>query len=493
MDIAQLFNPVEKITGLEISQGYLRATFLEQTKKGGLRVAHAEVPLPQGVIVNGIPVNKEALIQALKSFQQNNRGVFRSKYVIVAIPAAQTHMDVMKFPPLGPDQIEESIRLNLNTKTIFPMEEQEIYFDWQSAPSKDSYHREILLGLAPRKTVQDYLALCEEAGLEPLAFETPPFSLSRALENFKDKTGLLIRVLSEGVECSVISGTDLRFCRFAPMPQMENMEAFKTFLKEEAYRVMSFYMMENPHEGAITPIVLLAYFDQKKDIADHLAKELSLSVENAHFTGGVQVGDADAAAYGAGLRGLIKRDDDTLISLMPIGTEETYRKRRFLSYVSLWSDIVTATAVLLVAVFGATWFFLDMTSKKAAEQLSRSSAHSAMTDQIDALEAQASAFNATVASIAGVEQSIFPWSSLISKIIPALRHDKITLTNVNMPSPDGAIRISIVAENRDAAISFRKALLANALFATVQVPPLGINDRGNITQTITITVKPTTP
>lgn len=493
MDIAQLFNPVEKITGLEISQGYLRATFLEQTKKGGLHMARAEAPLPQGVIVNGVLVNSGALALALKSFHQNNRDVFKSKYVILAIPATQTYMDVMKFPPLGLDQVEESIKLNLNTKTLFPLEEQGVYFDWQSAPSKDTYHREILLGLAPRKTVQDYLEACEKAGLEPLAFETPPFSLSRALENFKDKTGLLIRVLSEGVECSIISGTNLRFCRFTPMPQMENMEAFKTFLKDEASRVISFYMMENPHETAITSVVLLAYFDQKKDIADHLAKELSLSVENARFILGSQVGDADAAAYGARLRGLIKRDDDTLISLMPVGTEETYRKRRFLSYVSLWSDIVTSTALLLVVVFGATWFFLDITSKKAAEQLSQSSAHSAMTDQIDALEAQASAFNATVAAIAGAEQSIFPWSSLISKIMPALRHDKITLTNVNMPSPDGAIRISIVAANRDAAISFRKALLANVLFATVQTPPLGINDRENIAQSITITVKPTTP
>lgn len=493
MDIAQLFNPVEKITGLEITQGYLRATFLEQTKKGGLRVAHAEAPLPQGVIANGAPANKEALTQALKSFQQNNRDVFRSKYVIVTIPAAQTHMDVIKFPPLGLDQIQESIKLNLNTKTLFPLEEQDVYFDWQPVSTKDAYHKEILLGLAPRKTVQNYLTSCEEAGLEPLAFEIPPFSLARALENFKDKTGLLIRVLSEGVECSVISGTDLRFCRFAPMPQLENIEAFKTFLKDEAYKMMSFYMMENPHEPAITSVALLAYFDQKKDIADYLAKELSLSVESAHFVLAAQVGDADAAAYGAGLRGMIKRDDDTLISLMPVGTEETYRKRRFLSYVSLWSDIVTATAVLLVAVFGATWFFLDMTSKKAAEQLSQSSTHNAITDEISALEAQVLAFNATVASIAEAEQSIFPWSLLISKIIPALKHDKITLTNINMPSSDGIIRLSIVAANRDAAISFRKALLANALFTAVQVPPLGINDRENIAQNIAITVKPITP
>ncbi len=493
MDIAQLFNPVEKITGLEISQGYLRAVFLEKNKKGVFIIMRAEMPLPLGVIANGVVANAKELTQTLKSFQQNNKNVFKSKYVIVSIPMSQTYMDIMKFPPLELSQMQESIKLNLNTKTLFPIEENDVYFDWQPAESKDIYHQEILLGLAPKKTVDGYLTSCEEAGLEPLAFEMPPFSVSRSLENFKDKTGLVVRVLSEGVECSVISGINLRFCRFAPVPQMENIEEFKTFLKDEVRKVIHFYTTENPHEQEITSMVLLAYFDQKKDIADHLANELSLSVENARFIFDTQVGDADVPAYGAGLRGLIKRDDDTLISVMPVGTEETYHKRRFLSYVSLWSDIITATTVLLVVVFGATLFFLSVNSKKSIEQISRSSAPSSVNDQVNTLEAKASVFNATVASIATAEQSIFQWSLLISKIMPALHYNNIILKDVSIPSPEGAIKISIMATNREAAISYRKELLGNPLFSNVQIPQLGINDKENISQNITITINPTTP
>lgn len=493
MDIAQLFNPVEKITGLEISQGNLRAVFLERTKKGDLVMTHAEAPLPQGIIVNGLLEKKESLIQELKNFQKNNRNIFKSKYVIVSIPTTQTYMDTMKFPPLELDQISESITLNLNTTTLFPLSAQDVYFDWQPITSKDPYHREILLGLAPKKLIDEYMFVCEEVGLEPLAFETPSFSLSRALENFKNKTGLIIRLLSEGIEYSIVSGTELHFCHFTLIPQSENAEDFKIFLKDETQKVLSYYLLEKPHETHISSAVLLAPLHLKKDISDYLATELSLSIENAKFSSSLQVADVDAVAFGASLRGLIKREDDTLISLMSVGTEETYRNRRFISYVSLWSDIITTTALLLVVVFGSAWFFLDITAKKSAEQLSQSYKHNTITDQIDSLEAQAVSFNAIVSSVVSAEQTIYPWSQFVSKIIPELQHDNIHIKNISLPAPDKSFSITIVADNRDAVISFRKDLYANVFFTNVQVPVLGINDKENITQKINLTLNQTTP
>ena len=39
MNLAQLFNPIEKIVGMEITDGHIRAVLLEKNKKGVLSVA----------------------------------------------------------------------------------------------------------------------------------------------------------------------------------------------------------------------------------------------------------------------------------------------------------------------------------------------------------------------------------------------------------------------------------------------------------------------
>ena len=493
MNIAQLFSPVEKIVGLEIAQGVISAVLLERNKKGVLRMVKKSVAVPAGAMRNGALLDKNLLVATLESFRQNNKDLFKSKYIILVLPPAFVYTDILKFPPLGQEQIDESVKLNLSSKTLFPLGIEEIYYDWQNAASHDHYHREILLSFAPKENIRRYLEACEEAGLEPLAFETPPFALSRALENFKEKTGLVIRLMDEGVELAIIAKNELRFSRFVQMPAVETLDAFKEFVKNEAYKAVNFYAIENAHEEAITSAVIISYFAQKKDVADHLAQQLGISVENAHVVSGGELEDAYAAAYGAAQRGLIRREDDTLISLMPIGTEETYRKRRFLSYVSLWSDIVNTTAVLLIVLFSGMWFFLNATAKKTNAQLTQSNAASAVGAQIAELEKAAAHFNDVVANITTATQTIRPWSSFARAIASTLEYDNITVRAISLPSYGGEITVSATAATRDAAILFRKALEKNELYEDVRMSPLGVLEKENIALTISLTMKPQQP
>src|SRR3989338_6695358 len=458
MNIAQLFSPVEKIVGLEIAQGVISAVLLERNKKGVLRMVKKSVAVPAGAMRNGALLDKNLLVATLESFRQNNKDLFKSKYIILVLPPAFVYTDILKFPPLGQEQIDESVKLNLSSKTLFPLGIEEIYYDWQNAASHDHYHREILLSFAPKQNIQHYLQACEEAGLEPLAFETPPLALSRALENFKEKTGLVIRLMDEGVELAIIAKNELRFSRFVKMPAVETLDAFKEFVKNEAYKAVNFY-----------------------------------AVENAHVVSGGELEDAYAAAYGAAQRGLIRREDDTLISLMPIGTEETYRKRRFLSYVSLWSDIVNTTAVLLIVLFSGMWFFLNATAKKTNAQLTQSNAASAVGAQIAELENAAAHFNDVVANITTATQTIRPWSSFARAIASTLEYDNITVRAISLPSYGGEITVSATAATRDAAILFRKALEKNELYEDVRMSPLGVLEKENIALTISLTMKPQQP
>ncbi len=489
MNITQLFNPVEKITGIEISQRRIHAVFLEQDKKGVVRMACASIALPAGTIRDSMLVNKQALAEMLKIFVRNNKGLFASKYGVVVLPSAFMYTDILKFPLLDRDQLAESVRLNLGAKTLFPLDAKDIYYDWQDASGKDPYHQEILLSFATKQNILPYLEACETAGLEPLAFETSSFAIARAVKNFKDTIGLSVRILDEGAEFSVIAGNELRFSRFVRMPDADNLDAFKEFIADQAQSVINFYAIENPTVPEITSAIVLSDFDQKREITDYLTKKLGLSVENIHPAGAINIEDAYGAAYGAALRGLIKREDDGLISLMPVGTEETYRKRRFVSYISLWSDIINTTAILLALFFGGMLFFLNTTAEKTSVQFEKLRAVSAKDTEMAELANEAAHFNSLVEKISTVTRQIYPWSTFISKIIPALAHDGITVHTISAPSPDAEIAVGITAKTRDSAINFRKYLEKNQLYEGVKMPPLGITQKENITFTVILKMK----
>lgn len=489
MNLAQLFSPIEKIVGLEITSGYLRAVLLEKNKKSDLKITKKSAPLAQGVIQNGRINNKQELSLALKKFQQENKNLFKSRYVILTLPPSFVFYEIMKFPAITSEQINESIELNINTKTLFPFEASEIYYDWEPVESKDPDHQEVAVVFAMKEYIKDWMEVCELAGLEPLAFEIPSSSIARALDNFKDKSGIVIRIIKEGLGIFIVSNNELGFSRFVQLPSAGNLNEFEAFVYNETRKTMHFYQAEHPHDAEIQHAVIISQLTQQNEIADYLAQNLGISIQNARFADSMEINGAYVAAYGAALRGLIKRNEDNINSLMPIGTEETYRKRRLLAYISLWSDIINATSVLLVIMFTVTLFFLHTVNKKINTQITQSEAANAITAQIAELENSASLFNDKVQKLSATEDKIYLWSPPLKKINPALDQKNIIIRNITLPGPHSEITVSLTASTRDDAIAFRKSLEKNELFESVKMPFLNVFQKENINTTISLKIK----
>lgn len=489
MDLAQLFNPVEKIVGMEIAHGRVCMVLLEKDTKGIVRGTNKEVAISPDIIApDGTVREKQKLAGVLKTIWQTSKDVFKSHYVILTLPSAAPFIDIVKFPKVDQEQLEESIKLNLSTKTLFPINVNDIYYDWQRVISSDVYHERVLLAFAGKEHIHDYVTACETAGLHLLAVETPPLSCARAMTNFKNKAGLVVRISEESIELFAVKENDLLFCRRISLPDTYTFDALKTIVKDEAFKSLNYYDTENQGDAPLASIVLLSRVPQKNEIAAYLGEQLGIAVENARFIYDTALSDSSAAAFGTALRGLITREEDTLISLMPIGTEEAYRTRRFLAYVSLWSDIINATAALLVLLFCATWIFSYMMSKNVAQQAAQLKVASAANAKIAELEQHARRFNAAIAYIASAERTIYPWSSSIEKIIPALMKDGLAVHAIILSSPSTPVMLRVTAATRDGAISFRKALENNPLFSQVTMPPLGIEQKENITLDIALTV-----
>lgn len=487
MDLAQLFNPVEKIVGMEIAHGRVCAVLLEKDKKGVITGTKKEAVIPADIVAqDGTVLDKQKLAAALKTIWHTGKDVFKSKYVIVALPSSPVFTDIITFPKVTSEQLKEAVELHVNTRTLFPIETDDIYYDWQPIASHNVYHEDVLLSFAKRPYIRDFAEACEAAGLEPLAFETPPPAIARAITNFENKAGLLIRVAEESAEFSIARSNDLFFTRTIKLPHTYDFETLKNILATEATHALNYYATEGPAEAPVMTAVLLAYVPQKQELAAHLRATLGIAVEDARFAHNTAIGDSCAAAFGAALRGLIRREEDTLISLLPIGTEEAYRKRRFLAYASLWSDIINATAVLLVVLFGAAWFFVNVAQKNATHQAAQLKAASGASAKIDDLEQRAQRFNTAVAHIAAASKTVQPWSLFIEKALPVFVRKDITVEAVSFPSFRSEASFQITAKTRETAIAFRKALEGNQMFTEVHMPFLGVEQKENVHITILV-------
>lgn len=485
-NLAQLFKPVEKIVGIEITRGWLIAARAERDKTGTLKTYKIKTPLKAGVISGGAVKDQAALVAALKALMHAGRDVFSSANIILALPAETVFTDIMRFPPLAREQIAESLALNLKSSAAFPLSADELYYDWQMAHSLRPAEQEILIACAPRPYVRAYQEACEQAGLEPIVFEAPQASVARAVTNFAGKPGLIIRLLEEGVEFSFVVHGELRFARFVSLSDSLTARAdLAALIKDELFRTRTFLQAEYPEQQP-EAAVLISPLAQKKNIAADLSRELSIPVEQARLAEGAPADAAFAAAYGAALRGLIPREEDALVSVMPVGTEETYRSRQFLAYASLWSDIINATAVLMVVLFGTVSLWLASVRATVETEAAHKETAAATQEQIGEFERLVLRFNAAAQELAALDERIFPWSGLLTNIANSLAYEGISVERITLAAPGAGISVSVTAQTRDAAIAFRKSLEGSGLYARVEMPFLSVIQRTNIQTNIVL-------
>jgi len=174
--------------GLDISELSLK---LVQLKKTGDKItiqALSKVGLPEGLFENGEIRDKGKIIEAINSLIGKPKyGTVTTKEVVACLPESRTFIKLIEVKKTENKNIAEAIEAEIEKHV--PMEINEIYFDWQVI--KDFADKQlILVGAAPRRVVNQYISLLDEAKLSIAALEIEPVALCRCLlaeENYKFK------------------------------------------------------------------------------------------------------------------------------------------------------------------------------------------------------------------------------------------------------------------------------------------------------------------
>ena len=496
MNIVNLFYPGEKIAGLAISDSSLRLLLFHKTDSTISLIVQAGVRLAPSILENGEVKDKEGLISALKKIKEKAGGYLdKTPYAIVSLPPEGIYSKVFQFPNLNPEQIKDA--MNLNISTVLPVAPSDTYLDWQeqSEFQIDSViSREVLLEAVRKERADAYIDALNKAGFMALAFESPSQSLARLVENFEDEAGLIAYLNEEGINLVITQKNFVRFNRFvawsahlAKEKEAElTRERILDVLAKEINLTVNFFQSEHK-ETVLKKFTLLAPEAVKAGILDQLQTKTGLEHQpfklKIHRAKNFPLfDDSWLIAVGTALRGLIPRVEDAINSLMPVGTEAAYAKRKFVSYFTLWSDIIAALSIAIMILFVGSHFFLNSILTGVDRQLETRGIISGPVTLGD-LEQKAAEINEKLKIMVPAAENANFVSPVIEKIL-ALAPPGINLTQLGLSSLDQPISITGIASSRDAALLFKNKLENSPDFSDVNLPLGSLVQTQNILFTI---------
>jgi len=447
MNLMRVITREETIGGLEISDTHVRlAYFTKQTKKEPRRMAVVEEKVPAGAVQDGRVKNpaalKEALTQAL--------GRASGAYCIVSIPPRHVYTKILSFPEhVTGSRLDEAVQLALGFQ--LPLDRQKSYVDYEFL--KDGKRHEVFLAACERAIIDEYLGVLEAAGIKAVAVETHPVSIARAAA--QSGQPILVSLPYEDYRAvTIIEKGIVRFVRTLPKDRF----SADADLAEEIRKIKDFYATEY---GAMP---------EEKKIED-----LSIGEEHKAL---VVPGPIPLAAIGALLRGQIPGGQDTMVSLLPLGTESAYEYQKAVAFGDFLRNTTIAVALFFVFAYGATAaFVLSLSHKEAARSLSLAAAPvsgNAAQEEKDARELN---------DLVGVISGVFAQSPLWSGTIDALKSatpEGIAITGISVTKPEDKISLSGFAKTRAGLNAYKKTIQDLRIFTAVELPLTNLDLKENI-------------
>ncbi|MBI3671634.1 hypothetical protein HY249_02460 [Candidatus Azambacteria bacterium] len=192
--------------------------------------------------------------------------------------------------------------------------------------------------------------------------------------------------------------------------------------------------------------------------------------------------------FGTALRGLLPRESDRDISLMTVGTEESFKKRKLMSYMFLWGDISSVVVIFFSLLFAGSLFFMNMLLTDTKVKFSQLQVGSTARSETETLIAESEKFNTLVSRTLEIQTNKFELKKIMEDVSAVLPQESIKPLSFEMASPDGMIILRVIAKDSKAAFELRDNLKNSGKFYDIKMPVLGIDQRSNIAITISFKI-----
>lgn len=175
--------------GFDIGDESLKYVELKRDKENLRLAAFGKKSIPRGIIESGQIKNKEEFKKILGEFRKE----LKNDYIIVSLPEEKAFIGTIQIPLMEEREIRGSLETQLEEYIPLPL--REIVFDYEVVERADktkNNHLDIFYTAAPAVLAESYRDVLKSVGFMPIAFETEPHALVRALIKPEENSSQMI-------------------------------------------------------------------------------------------------------------------------------------------------------------------------------------------------------------------------------------------------------------------------------------------------------------
>jgi type IV pilus assembly protein PilM len=205
--------------GLDIGSSSVKLVQLKEKRGGFALEAFGSAPLPPEAIVDGALMNSSAIVSAIQDLVAQQK--LKAKEVAIGVRGHSVIIKKISMPRMSQEELDESIQWE--AEQYIPFDVKDVNIDTQIlTPDGDAAGQmDVLLVAAKKDMINDYTAVCTEAGLTATVVDVDAFAVQNAYEANYDAnpndTVVLINVGAAVTNINVISRGVTTFTRDVTM------------------------------------------------------------------------------------------------------------------------------------------------------------------------------------------------------------------------------------------------------------------------------------
>jgi len=412
---------------------------------------------------------------------KKHKSFFKKSEIIITFPDSLSYIS-NEYVPFNTPQEELSSAIELNVELDVPFDKLDSLIHWQEIPNirGERNKKEYLISTSSKSLVSKLVGIFTKAKVIPYAFETYSFShLRTALDQQDTFIGVIYR------DCELTSYVyEKKGLRFVESSTIIKSDDSLQKIVLEIIKVLNFYTSDK--KGLILDAF---HFDidstsEAKKVISLLEDKLSAKIKIIERK--PELKDIDNLSLsGASLRGIKVRQDDTEISLLPLGVKEEYEKEKsFLIYNAI-GNIFSVLAIIILLLFLVFAFFLN---QFRADLDNRISINATKTNAAyKGLEAKSKDFNDQVKRMKELEYSKQEIEKKFSVALGNLP-GSIKLTKISFDAAKSNLIVEGISAKREGVIEYKDNLEKASYFSEIDLPLSSISQKENTVFKITLKV-----
>ncbi|MBU0570008.1 pilus assembly protein PilM [Patescibacteria group bacterium] len=412
---------------------------------------HGFFDLPEGLIQNYKVQDKKALAKILKGVW--SKLGLREKSLGIVVPEFSTFTKLFDLPKLSPTELDEAVRWQ--AQEYLPTAIDKMILDWEIVERSENGY-EVLVVAMEKTILTGFVEAAEQAGLFPLAVETPALCLVRMTDE-KTSSGKLI-VYKGSSECLLVVSAGRKVFGTSVLHTSDPWKIAST-----AAKITSHY------KDVKIEKIFVSGIGVDNALIQQLEKELEIKTEQISLDiGGFSEKEVQEYLIPICMQinDLEEPSSPNSLNLLPLALVEKYKNAK--KVLQTWSLTLITTLFIWVSFLITLGAYLFMT-QQITDQQAINSSESKVAQQRSGAIAEVKNINDIAERVIQIKgASVLP-QTVFNEINQA-KPLGVSLTRYKLDLDGGKIELKGRAENRQVLLEFKKNLENSDNIASVEIP-----------------------